>query len=392
MKIGYVLGSFPILSESFILNEICNLIKRGHKIYVFSLNIPSEQIIHPEVIKYNILKNTYYFNLFKVEKTKLLSAYKAVTDFNLLKYKASNPKERVISILAANNFASIASSLNLDVLHAHFNGTPTLTAMFMSKILKIPFTFTSHAYDIFVNPNVLSLKQRINNCKKAITISQFNKKYILKLTELTGKKIVLIRACPFLDEFTKINRSPQEKRILTVSRLVEKKGIIYGLYAIKELINQFPDIDYRIVGSGKMETVLKRAVERLNIKNNVTFLGNLNRSQLLQEYSKAELFLLPCIKAKNGDVDGIPVALMEAMAAEIPVVTSRISGIPELITHGFSGYLTNPKDTASLKEYIRRMLTNRKDSLTMGQNGHSIIENKFNINSHIIKLLQLWKE
>lgn len=391
MKIGYVLFTFPEITQAWILNEIVELINRGHKVYIFSIFPSEDNIFHPEVNEYNLLKNTFYLTNSKTMLNQIKLILRTIGLFGWSE-PCESLKYKVLSIAAAKHFSDIAKGLGIDFLHAHFNTVPTHTAMLMSKKLKIPFTFTVHAADIFVNKNVKAIKERMHRASAVITISYYNKDYLEKLTNSYQNKIYVVRACPIINKNKLLKRQPELFRILTIARLIEKKGIKYSILAIKELIMDYPEIKYSIIGSGPLEKELKELAKSLNLQNNINFLGNLSDDSLNDESKKATIFMLPCVMAKNGDMDGIPVALMESMYLGIPVVSTTISGIPELIKNGKEGILVEPKNVEQLTIAMKLLLKDKELRFKIGLNGRKKIKNDFNIQNEINKLFEIWEK
>lgn len=392
MRIGYVLTVFPTLSESFVINEIVALIDQGHDVSIFSINLARENVTHPEVKEYDLLNRTHYFSNSNGFAKKLKMRFNSLDFFITVrgwKYPAKNFRFNLFYIEVSQYFSKIAK--NLDVFHAHFNGISTHVAMLMSKKLGIPFTFTVHAFDIFMNPDVKALKKRVEEAKAVIAISHYNQELLCSLTGIEKEKIAVIRACPMLNKFKETKRESDSFTAITVARLVEKKGIRYAILAIKELMKEYPNIQYRIIGSGHLENELKALVSSFGLENNVTFLGNLEDDSLIEELRTATMFILPCIRAENGDMDGIPVSLMEAMYSGIPVVSTRISGIPELIENGQEGILIEPKNSKQLSNAIKTLLEDKNLRTKLGENGKRKIETQFNIYNETAKLIDVWK-
>lgn len=390
MKIGYVLFHFPALSESFVLNEIVELIKKGHEIQVFSLTNPKLQLVHKEVTENLSPKIIHYLPDPKKVSEQIKLAMKSV-GFYGWSYPCENLTNKALSIAATKHFCPIAANLNLDVLHAHFNGLPAHTAMLMSEKLSVPFTFTAHATDIFVNPSIPALKKRMEKALAIMTPSYYNRKYLNELTGISETKIRVIRACPIIDKFKSVQRTPQFPVILTVSRFVEKKGIETGILSMKTLAKFYPQIQYRIVGSGVLENELKTLTNSLDLGRNVHFLGNISDDSQIEELSRATIFILPCLKAKNRDIDGIPVSLMEAMYLRIPIVSTTVSGIPELIQHGKEGLLVEPGNVGQMVKAIKALLEDENSRFTMGERGREKIVLEFNIHDEVNKLLTIWQ-
>ena len=388
MKIAYVLGVFPKLSETFILTEILELIKRGNEIVIFSLSKPQRSIIYPEVFEYRLMEKTIYPQFFSNLFLKLIKP----SSFKLMKYRQKGVKAKLYYICCVQHFAEIIRKLRPEVIHAHFATGPAFVAMLLSKLSGVPYTFTAHAYDIFKNPDVLALKERISNSSATLTVSHYNKKYLSKLTNIPENKFHVIRACPNLNRLNLIKREEEEFKILTVARLVEKKGVKYAIMAMKNLVKDFPKLEYRIVGSGPLEKELKDLTKSLGLERHIRFLGELTWTELSREYAKSSLFVLPSVRASDGDMDGIPVSLMEAMYLRIPVISTNISGIPELIENGKEGLLVDPADVEQLTKAIRILLENDTLRKKMGNAGRRKIEEEFNIHKEADKLLKVFKK
>ena len=391
MRIGYILGQFPKLSETFILHEISELIRRGHDVYIFSLFNSKENIVQPEVEEYSLLERTYYppsYHKLCIELARF---------DRLLFYRNRKKINKFYCIAVARHFSKIAEKLDLDVLHAHFANEPTFTAMLMSKLTEIPFTFTAHAFDIFIDPDVKALKERMENSRMVVTESNFHKKHIASITHTNSDKICVIHICPNLDKICEIRkvvecgRPDNRNSIITVSRLVEKKGLVYSIMAVKKLIRQFPNLEYTIVGDGPLKQKLLRLIRSLKLEKNVRLTGPMDNFSALKMVANSDIFVLPCIRSKNGDMDGTPTALMEAMALEVPVISTKISGIPELIENGKEGFLVKPENVEQLANALKILLQDEDIRRKMGKRGRKKIEEKFNINKEIEKLLKIWR-
>ena len=386
MKIGYILGEFPKLSETFVLNEIVELVRRGHEVHIFSIFHPKESIVQPEVKEYELLKRTCYApSYFK------LGLELFIPD-SLLFYRNERLLNKFYCIASARYFSKIIKKLDLDILHAHFADEATFTAMLCSKLTGISFTFTGHAFDIFINPDVKALKERMENASAIITPSYYNKNYLHDLTGIDKDKIHVVRACSNIERFKSIERDGDAFTILTVGRLVEKKGIKYGILAVKELIEEFPEIQYRIVGSGPLESELKELVKSLNLEAHVKLLGDLNGESLMDELGKATIVILPCVQAGDGDLDVCPLTLQEAMIAKIPVISTNIASITELVENEQDGLLVEPMNIEQLTNAIKTLLEDENLRIKMVEKSRRKIEKDFNIHTEVESLLKVWEE
>lgn len=395
MKIGYVLKIFPKISEKFVTNEILELIKMGHDVHIFSIYHPNkrfigkEKVVHDEISEYELLEKTHYSPY--VHRSILeLSGYASLT----IGHHPDNILHNGLCTDVAGHFARSVKhmGIDLDVIHAHFATEQTFVAIKMSKMLNVPCTCMAHANDIFINPDAKSLREKFENVSAVATPSYYNREYIHNLTGISKDKIFVIRACPSMDELKDLKREENGYNILTISRLTEKKGLRYGILAIKELITEYPNIMYKIIGSGPLEKDLKKLIVSLGVENNVKIIGNLDNDSLNNEFNRATAFILPCIRARNGDLDGIPVSLMEAMYLKIPVISTKVSGIHELIENGNDGLLVDANDAKQLSYAIGTLLADNDLRIKIGNNGKQKIEKDFNISKEVEKLTNIWKD
>lgn len=179
--------------------------------------------------------------------------------------------------------------------------------------------------------------------------------------------------------------------MLTVARLVEKKGIAYLIKAIPMVIKEMPKCKFTIIGSGPQYDNLQHLVCDLDIENYVQFRGDVSDSELMRYYDDVDMFILPCIVIENGDRDGIPVAMMEAMTMELPVISTTVSGIPELVEDGASGILVPPKDEKAIADAIVTLCKDSELRVKMGKKGREIIEREYNIASEAEKLIGVFE-
>lgn len=393
MKVAYVLGIFPKLSESFIINEIVELLKKGHDVRIFSFYSPEEAIKHEVVREYRLIERTHYFSFSGIFKVNLfiLSRY-FLTGLAQDLFTLKMPNNMLTSNLKAAYFAAIIKKNDMDIVHTHF-ATMGGFSKKISNFLDLPYTLTAHAFDIYMNPDDDELRNVMENAKRVITISDYNKNHLKNKTGIKNN-IEVIRCGIDIEKFNPNNKSTAGGRIkiLTVTRLVEKKGLDYLIRAIPIVIKDFQDFELTIVGSGPLNEHLRQLSHDLNIEKYIQFKGDVSDFELKNYYENADMFILPCIIAENGDRDGVPVAIMEAMAMELPVISTNISGIPELVEDGVSGILVPQKDENAVGNAIIKLGKDRALRTGMGENGRKIIYKKYNIASESDKLINIFNK
>jgi len=361
MNITYIVGSFPKLSETFVLSQITDLIDRGHEVEIISVSRPNEKTVHEDVLKYSLL-----------EKTQYITQSPSSLGFEL--------NERLLSSLVFT-----------DLIHAHFAAKPTDWALKISRMFDIPFIFTAHAYDIFISPDVNKLKEKFDEATRVITISDYNKEYLLDM--LGGdlsEKIEVIRCGIDLNKFKYIERKQEDiVKILLVGRFVEKKGIPYAIQAFNEVLNEHQNVELRIVGDGNLEKDIVSLINELNLQDKVVLLGSQPQSSVLKEMERADIFFLPSVTAENGDREGVPVSIMEAHATGLPVVSTLHTGIPEVVIDGKTGFLVPEKDTHAMAEMLKELIKNPESRKEMGKEGRIQIESSYNHKAEMDRLRDL---
>ena len=272
-------------------------------------------------------------------------------------------------------------------IHSHFVMNNSTSALFISNLTNIPFSFTAHAIDIYVNPYLIEGKAK--KAKFVVTISNYNKKHLAKNFGINPSKIKIIHCGIDLDKFKPKKTKRSGFFILSVARLVEKKGLGYLIKSCYSLKKKNIDFKCIIVGNGPLKNELFDEIKKYGLENNIELKGNIPQSQLDNIFRKADVFVLPCILAENGDRDGIPVSLMEAMSMEIPVVSTDVSGIPELIDDEVNGLLVDEKNVDELTDAIVALYNNPALKEKMGKNARIKIGKDFNLEKEVEKLYDL---
>lgn len=384
MKIAFVLGGFPKLSETFILSQIVFLLKSGHDVDIYAISKPKENKIHDDVIRYNLLQRTYYFSISNNVLYKLLMSL-----FRKPKYLI-HPKKLLESCeeycLSKKLYEKILSSKKeYDIINCHFGNIGKIAVKikeFGKNKSKIVTTF--HGYDMSSY-----IKKEGGNIYKPLfkegdLFLPISKYWYKRLIELgCDKKKIKIHRMGIntkLFKFKERKISKNEKiSFLTVGRLVEKKGHEYSIRAISKIAKENSNIEYNIVGDGPLKDRLKKLTKEFGVGKYVKFLGHVNDKELLQLYNKSKFFVLPSITAKSGDMEGVPVVLMEAQAMGLPIISTRHSGIPELVKDGVTGFLVDEKDHEELAKKIMFLINNPQLWREFGRKGREIVEKEFDI-------------
>ncbi|MBF0119518.1 MAG: glycosyltransferase family 4 protein [Desulfobacterales bacterium] len=398
MKIAYIAPEIPALSATFVYHEILQLEQEGFDILPISIHVPQNFAMEDKV-KLLAEKTIYFYKnhfidffwhviLFAMKNPHsffrvFLIALKDAFKLGLFTHRG---RGIIFRFLTASKLSKIIKMKNCRRIHANFAHIPTDIAMYASMLTGIPFSFTSHANDLFERGWLIS--EKIERSDFNITISEFNKKFMTKLGG-NPKKIDVIHCGINPNEFVSCNEKEKKNNLLligTLGRLVEKKGIDVLIYACNILKEKKIDFLLEIGGSGPLEIELKDLVKRLGLSNEVKFKGIISHGEVHNWLCGLDIFVLACKKDRNKDMDGIPVVLMEAMISGIQVVSTKLSGIPELIEDGVNGFLSEPDNPFSLSDAILRSIKEPNKKALIFKNAKEKINNDFNISKNVKKL------
>ncbi len=402
MKIAIIVSVFPKLSETFILSHITGLLDLGFDVEIFANYKPKEEKTHPVVKKYLLLERTHYFEM---PKNKVLRILKAIFLITVIFYK--DPR-KIVSALKQTMLKNRRTSCllpfyllipflnkNFDVIHCHFGPNGIHGSLLKKMGVRGKYITTFHGYDmssIILNNGEMIYKDLFNDGDLFLPISDYWGKKLIDLG-CDENKIIVHRMGINLQNLKFLERKKQPEkpiRILTVGRLVEKKGHKYSIQAISKVIKKCRNIEYVIAGGGPLRKELENLVSELRIEDYVKFLGPVNQDEVLNLYDQAHIFLLPSMTASDGDKEGIPVALMEAQAMGLPVISTLHSGIPELVIDGKSGFLVPEKDVDTLVKKIEYLIEHPEIWPKFGSYGRKFVEEKYNIRKLNQRLLEIY--
>jgi colanic acid/amylovoran biosynthesis glycosyltransferase len=280
----------------------------------------------------------------------------------------------------------------LDRLHAHFIDRAATVALVVSRLLRLPYSVTAHANDIYTKK--VLLYEKLSEASFVVTVSQFNKSYLLDTYPgLNPDKVHVLHPWVDVSRFQPPPTRPihDALRILSVGRLVEKKGHQYLIEACHLLQTRGVDFECRIIGDGPLKSELQAEIERYQLEAYVHLLGAQPQSEVLTNLEWCNVFVLACVIAKDGDRDGMPVSLAEAMAMAVPVVSCQIVGIDELVRPG-TGLLVPPHDAGALAEALQAInALNQSDRAEMGRRSRAVVNADFSLLEGTRQLMALFQ-
>ncbi|MBF0448482.1 MAG: glycosyltransferase family 4 protein [Magnetococcales bacterium] len=403
LRVAYLMSRFPKITETFILYEILTLEHLGAQVEIFPLLREKTTVMHPEAQR--ILPRVRFQPFFSLDILKALFYYLlrrpwslSQTFFELAFGTISSPKFfiRALSIFPKSlRFAYEMERLDIQHVHAHFATHPTVAALIIHRLTGIPFSFTAHGSDLHKDQTML--RQKIQASAFVATISDYNRNFIL---EKAGadllSKIQLVR-CGIDPAIFQVKPASEPApaaplEILCVASLREVKGHAYLVEACALLRRRGIDFRCRLVGDGPRRAEIEEQVERLQLTGQVICYGAQPRPVVVEMMQKADVATLTSILGSHGEREGIPVVLMEAMACALPVVASRISGIPELVIHNHSGLLASPKDAAGLADAFAVLANNPQQRQQFGQAGRLHVLQHYHLQENTRQLGRLFQK
>jgi glycosyltransferase involved in cell wall biosynthesis len=402
-KIGYVVKMFPRLSETFIRNEILELERQGLALRIFSLKRPTdaETRLAGSGVQAPI---TYLPERVYREPLRVLRAQVGV-----LRRYPRGYRRMLLHVLRRDEMRSLGRGLRrfcqtcclvhekgqVEHLHAHFASDPTRLASWAQMICKSSYSITTHAKDLYQDDRIASpgLRNKLSLARFVVANSNYSAAGLRAVFDgEVPTKIFTIYNSVDLAAFPRRVNEPSEPLILSVGRLVEKKGFADLIKACRLLKDRGVNFNCEIVGSGPLSASLGACIAKLDLEKTVKLRGQRPHNELGNQYLKAMVFALPCVVAANGDRDILPNVLKEAMAIGVPVVTTRLEGIEELVTHEETGLLTNPGDVEGLAKSVHRLLTDPELRQRLADRARRHIEERFNLSANFAKLRQLLGE
>jgi glycosyltransferase involved in cell wall biosynthesis len=290
----------------------------------------------------------------------------------------------------AAGYAETVEASETRHVHAHFASYPALAAWVCRRLTGIPYSFTAHAHDLYTTP--MGVGRRANDAKFVVSISEFNRRLLRELAP-EGAPIHVVHCGVDTDFYRSAPHTAPRTgavRALCVASLREVKGHRVLLEALAEGAGRLDRIELDLVGDGPLRSELEDRVERLGLSARVRFHGDLTEHAVVEMLEAADIFVLPSVVERNGDTEGIPVALMEAMAAGVPVVASRLTGVPELVHDGETGLLAEPGDVSGLADRLAELLAEPHAAVARAALGRYLVEREFSLASSAAHLAMLF--
>jgi colanic acid/amylovoran biosynthesis glycosyltransferase len=400
---------FPSLNETFILDQITGLIDRGHNVDLYATSPNPEPTVHDEIARYDLLARTVYRDSpeFHTPQNRLRRLCKGTP--LLIRSLRKNPRAALhsINVFRLGKSAALLGHLfhgapfltnvcNYDIIHCQFPNNGELAVSLRQKGIvrgKIVTSFHGYNRPNFQNEKMWELYPRLA-MEGELFLAETEHMRQWYLQHHWGVGRTLVHRNPTRLELFRCSSRPDagtSVRLLSVGRLVEKKGFRYAILAVAKILQRFSNVRYDIVGDGPERGDLEQMIAELGVGQNIRLLGFKNRTEILRLYEEAHILLAPSVTGRNGDQEGLPVVLQEAMASELPVISTYHAGIPELVKDGYSGFLAPERDDESLADRLTHLLQNRQMWAVMGKRGRKHIEENYASDILTDRLLEIYR-
>jgi len=389
MKIAVVVGRFPVVSEQFIVNHIAGLIESGHDVTIVSGFRGNYEMQDGNTDRFRMRDRTLYVGIPSnpIARSIVYGVYFFLTLLSHPRVALSGLRYRRYRTAVINGkaiyFYRRLRGMRFDLIHCHFGANGLVGAFLKDAGITEKLIVTFHGSDINTYPRRygVDVYKEMYHVVDAITCN----------TRFTADKVVANGARPETIHIVPVGldtrnfpvrsdtRDSSRFVLLTVGRMVEKKGHRYVMLAISSLLESIPNIEYRILGDGPLRTELEDLSRELGLSNHCTFLGARVGEEVVREYQTCDLFVLASVTASSGDMEGQGRVLQEAQSMGVPVISTVHNGIPDGVVDGVTGLLVPERDAHALADAIQSLHDDRTRMSEMGREGARFVREKYDI-------------
>lgn len=387
LYVGYVLKRYPRFSETFVVNEILAHERAGTQIAIFALGPVDEPHFQHDIARVQAPVTRLNDKQRNTESfwDLLHTAHQQLPHFagNLFLLRHHNVHEFAQAIM----IALAVRERGIQCLHAHFGTRATTVARLAARLSGISYTFTAHAKDIYYPyEETTDMARKLRDAARAITVSDYNLQYLKAQYGNAADRAIRIYNGIDLVNFPYSPQGLETRHILAVGRLVAKKGFGILIDALAVLHARNIDCHCTLIGYGPLQAALTERIQSAGVAHLVTLAGPKPQPEIISAMQNAAMVVAPCIVSEEGDRDGLPTILLEAMALGTPVISTHVAGIPELVTDGETGLCVAPHDPHALASAIARLLDEAGTRVYLSQQARKRIEQHYDIDKNTVQL------
>jgi colanic acid/amylovoran biosynthesis glycosyltransferase len=389
-SIAYLFERFPSFGQTFCYREVAELYRQGVAPPIFSIRNPKDE--PPQDWDTRIVKDVHYLPEEKelLEQVQRASKKRRLTPQIIAVLDEWGRRTDFLRLYQAAYVGLRLQEAGISHVHAHFAGMAARTAFWVAKFFPITFSFTAHANDIFAPRNFeIGLDKLVGAARVIITETDYSEKFLRERFPERADQVHRIYNGLNLAEFGHANFSSDPPLIIAIGRLIAKKGFANLIRACALLAKHGRSFRCEIFGEGPLENQLRGQIEELGLKELVQLPGPKPQHELRERFAAANVFVLPSVPEAEGGMDNLPTVIMEAMATGLPVISTGIGGIPEMVVDNETGVLVEPHDEVALAGAIEKVTNDRSLGQRLGRAGYERAQRLFSIEKNVRELYAL---
>jgi glycosyltransferase involved in cell wall biosynthesis len=387
-QFAYLFERFPSFGQTFCYREVAELARQGVTPPIFSIRNPRDE--PPQDWDKRIVERVHYLPEEKelLGEVRRASQKRKVTREVIAALDEWGRRPDFLRLYQAVYVGLHLQQMGLDHVHAHFAGMAARTAFWIQKFFRISFSFTAHANDIFSPRNFeIGLDNLVDAARVIVTETDYAEKFLRERFPDRADRIHRVYNGLNIVEFRRADFSATSPLIVAVGRLIDKKGFADLIRACRLLMERGRSFRCEIIGEGPLEKELRRQIDDLGLQNYVKLLGPKPQHEIAMHLATGTVFVLPSVIDGNGGMDNLPTVIMEAMATGLPVISTAIGGIPEMVVQNENGVLVPAGNSATLAHAIEKVIVDFSLAQRLGENGRKRASELFSIEKNVRELL-----
>jgi glycosyltransferase involved in cell wall biosynthesis len=388
---AYLFERFPSFVQTFVYREAEEMVRQGMDPWLVSLRHPEDPGELAELLDLNVFYAPREKELrAEVDARRQRGELGWRVRRTIPRHRSETDAQRMFEAIW---LAPLLQERGIRHVHAHFGGVAARTAWWLRKLFGFSYSFTGHANDIFCETDFpVSNADLVRGATLVVTETDYARRWMEKTYPWAQGKVFRVFNGIAMDGFPAREAGVGVPKVLSVGRYVEKKGFADLITACGLLRDRGVEFACEIIGGGPLEAELAAQIERAELGGVVHLAGPQAQSEVRRRLARAQLFVLACISEVGGGSDNLPTVIMEAMACGVPVISTRLAGVPEMIENGVDGRLVEPRDPAALAEAMQQLLSTPAQAASLGEQGGKSAREKFAIEKTTAALKHLLVE